>query len=202
MTTPRQEFLTAKFNDWLDRFAAPRRIANNTAAQQQDANSMLETVMRFAPREEYGDWLVSMLRRLEDGMTTRSWPAPGEVVKACKVGAAGISGMSDEIKESLAVDRMESWYRTFHDQMPGSGKASRTAELIRRGVLKDLREARYRGFDLDAWQTKTALEQQAGADEDKHHRMILEDLQVVTARNAERREEIARGRALMAGEAP
>lgn len=194
----RQEFLAAKFNEWLDRFSPPRRIANDTQAQQQDANSMLETIVRFAPRDAYAEWLTAMLRRLEDGMTTRSWPAPGEVVKACKGGATTGQGLDVQVIESAALDRMESWFRKFGDQFPGHGNPARTAALIERGVLKNLREARYRGFDLTQSQTEEALKQEIGYDERVHHEIVLNRLLDMQERNGYRREEIMRGRAQFA----
>ncbi len=194
MTSIRQEFLAAKFNEWLDRFSPPRRMANDTAAQQQDANAMLQTVMRFAPKEDYGDWLPAMLRRLEDGMTTRSWPAPGEVVKACKAGGSGSPDVNKEVQESAALDRMVDWFGKFKTQMPGHGHYSRTQKLIERGVIKDLREARYRGFDITFEQSKEAKEQPVGTDEKVHHQMVLNDLLNTQERNAARRDEIMRGK--------
>lgn len=184
----RQEFIAAKFNEWLDRFSPPRRIANNTQAQQQDANAMLQTVAQYAPREGYADWLVAMLRRLEDGMTTRSWPAPGEVVKACQsVGVRGAS-VDKEAQEAAALDRMESWFRKFGDQMPGHGNVDRTAKLIQRGVLSGLRDARARGFELTFEQNKAAREEPPTREEQRHHDRVMSDLAILAAADNERRD--------------
>ena len=173
MTSIREEFITARFNEWLDRFTPPRGILNNLDAQQRDANAMLATVLRFAPRNDYGDWLPAMLIRLEEAMTTRSWPAPGEVAKACKTETQGVAGGSAQLTEGQAVDRMADWYGKFQTQLPGHGRDSRTAELIRRGTLANEREARFRGFSVSEDMARTAATQRMGRDEWRHHVSVM-----------------------------
>lgn len=80
----RNEYLSQYFNEWLDRFSPPRAIQNNPKAMQDDANSMLAIVGKYAPSQGYAEWLDKVLTELTESMTTRSWPAPGELVKACK----------------------------------------------------------------------------------------------------------------------
>lgn len=80
----RNEYLSQYFNEWLDRFSPPRAIQNNPKAMQDDANSMLAIVNKYAPSQNYAEWLDKVLTDLTENMTTRSWPAPGELVKACK----------------------------------------------------------------------------------------------------------------------
>lgn len=80
----RNEYLSQYFNEWLDRFSPPRAIQNNPKAMQDDANSMLAIVNKYAPSQNYAEWLDKVLTDLGEGMTARSWPAPGELVKACK----------------------------------------------------------------------------------------------------------------------
>jgi hypothetical protein len=80
----RNEYLSQYFNEWLDRFSPPRAIQNNPKAMQDDANSMLAIVGKYAPSQGYAEWLDKVLTDLTESMTTRSWPAPGELVKACK----------------------------------------------------------------------------------------------------------------------
>lgn len=82
--TARNEYISQFFNEWLDRFSPPRSIQNNPKAMQDDANSMLAIVMKYAPAQGYAEWLDRVLGDLTENMTTRSWPAPGELVKACK----------------------------------------------------------------------------------------------------------------------
>jgi hypothetical protein len=179
MTSIREEFITARFNEWLDRFTPPRGIINNLDAQQRDANAMLATVLRFAPRHDYGDWLPAMLIRLEEAMTTRSWPAPGEVAKACKTETHGAPGGGSQLTEAQAVDRMADWYGKFQTQLPGHGRDTRTAELIRRGTLANEREARFRGFSLSPDMARTAATQRPSRDEWRHHVGVMARLRGV-----------------------
>lgn len=141
--------LSLRFNKWLERFSPPRQIASNREAMQADANSLLRIILDHAPAEGWQDWYSDMIRKLEAGMTTRSWPAPGELVRACR-GAERprFNGHEDANVEAAAVDAMIGWYQRFGNQMPRMGKPSRTRKLIERGILRDLGEARFRGFDL------------------------------------------------------
>jgi len=180
MTSIRDEFLTARFNEWLDRFTPPRGILNNLDAQQRDANAMMATVLRFAPLDDYSQWLSAMLTRLEESMTTRSWPAPGELAKACKSDTRGGSQAGSQVLEGQAVDRMADWYRKFQTQMPGHGRDSRTAALIERGTLANEREARFRGFSLSPDMERVAQQQRMGRDEWRHHVRVMAGLRGVT----------------------
>ena len=185
----RQEYLASKFNEWLERFSPPRRIANNFDAQQKDADALLGIVVNFAPKEGYAEWLDAMLRNLEGGMTTRSWPAPGEVTKACKSGReVGASGprMDDGMIEEAAIERMTQWFAKFGDQMPGHGRWQRTEELIKRGVQKDYREARFRGFELSPEANREAKKQRMGMDEWRHHVRVMARIWDVSEDDAER----------------
>lgn len=117
-------------------FSPPRRIANNPSAMQQDADEMMRTVLRYAPLDDYIRWMDNVLRDLQEGMTTRSWPAPGELVRACKANVTnGQQHGNAAHVESCMVDMMATWHAKFRSEMPSMGTPERTAELIRRGVL-------------------------------------------------------------------
>lgn len=188
MTTPREDELTERLNEFLDRFSPPRSIQNNPKAMQDDADAMLRTVLRFAPATGYRDWLEQMLERLAEGMTTRSWPAPGELVRACRAMSQGRGDTPDSMIESAAIERMIDWYGKFGDQLPGHGKPHRTAELIRRGVFANEREARFRGFDLGDDQRRRAMDQPMGADEWRHHVRVMARLKGISESEAEAQE--------------
>ncbi|MEO1949267.1 hypothetical protein [Thioclava sp.] len=141
--------ISMRFNAWLDRFSPPRQIASNPQAMQDDANGLLRIFLDHAPSEGWQEWYQDAIRKLEAGMTTRAWPAPGEVVKACR--AADIprpSGALSGRGEAQVIGMMIEWLGKFGSQMPGYGNALRTRELIRRGVLRDVAEARTKGFAL------------------------------------------------------
>ena len=185
MTTIREQHITDRFNEVLDRFSAPRSIQNNPTAMQQDANDMLETVLRHAPGQGYDEWLSNMLRALRDGMTTRSWPAPGELTKACRSGASSGSAPADTHVESAAIMRMGEWFQRYKSQLPGHGRNSRTAEMIRSGVLANEREAKFYGFDLSEDQRAMAGQQPMGPVEWRHHIAIIAKLRGVPEWEAE-----------------
>ncbi len=184
MTSIRAEFIATKFNEWLDRFSPPRLIANNFDAQQRDANSLLGIVTRYAPKDGYSEWLEGVLRRIEEGMTTRSWPAPGEVTKACKAGGNTAQAPSEAV-EDAAIARMIEWHDKFKSQMPGHGRPDRTAELIRRGILSNEREARFHGYDLSDDQFRRALDQKQSKAEWRHHISVTARIRGVSEYEAE-----------------
>lgn len=184
MTSIREQYLAERFNEWLNRFSPPKRIATDSAAQQRDADDMLRTVLRFAPREGYSEWLVGMLARLQEGMTTRSWPAPGEIAKACKAGGERRGGVDDDAAEENAINMLEDWFRKFKDQMPSMGRDSRTMALIARGVLKSEREAKFYGFNLDQAAERRARDQKMCVAEWNHHCRVVAKLRGITAQEA------------------
>lgn len=66
---------------------------------------------------------------------------------------------------------------------------------IRRGVLANEREARFRGFDLAPEQRKIADGQPMGVAEGRHHDGIMFDMRAISERNEALRAEIAAKRA-------
>lgn len=185
MTTPREEYLSARFNEFLDRFSPPRSIQSNPKAMQDEADDMLRSVVRFAPREEYGEWIARVVSSLVEGMTTRSWPTVGEVIRACKSVSKPDTVTSRSMVEEAALGRMEQWFEKFGSQLPGHGNPTRTAELIRRGVLTDEREARFKGFDLSEEQRRRALELRTGRAEWRHHVGVTARLRGISEAEAE-----------------
>lgn len=141
--------ISMRFNAWLDRFSPPRQIASNPQAMQDDADAMLRIILDHAPAEGWQDWYQDAIRRLEAGMTTRAWPAPGELTKACRAAEAPrASGELSGKGEAQVIAMMAEWLGKHGGQMPGYGSALRTRELIRRGALRDIAEARAKGFAL------------------------------------------------------
>lgn len=141
--------LPMRFNAWLIRFSPPRQIANNKQAQQDDADAMLRIILDHAPAEGWQEWYQDAIRRLEAGMTTRAWPAPGELTKACRAAEAPrASGELSGKGEAQVIAMMAEWLGKHGGQMPGYGNAFRTRALIRRGALRDIAEARAKGFVL------------------------------------------------------
>lgn len=181
-----------RFNRWLERFSPPRQIADKPQALQDDAAALARIFLDHAPAEGWQDWFTDALRRLEAAMTTRSWPAPGEVVRACRAAEAPkVSGQVDVRAETAAVDMMIDWHQRFGKEMPGMGNPARTRKLIERGVLKDLGEARHKGFALSPDEHRQVIEgraqgrMQPGWQERRHHVAVLARLWDVTEEEAD-----------------
>lgn len=131
----RNEYLSQHFNEWLDRFSPPRAIQNNPKAMQDDANAMLAIVGKYAPSQGYAEWLAKVLVDLTEGMTTRSWPAPGELVKACK---ARIEHREKPKGEEWKLDECESIGAKMKAGQPvGEGwlYGRSAVDLIKRGLV-------------------------------------------------------------------
>lgn len=141
--------ISARFTRWLKRFSPPRQIANDREAMQDDADALLRIILEQAPRADCLAWYDDAIHRLEVGMNTRAWPAPGEVMKACRSAlAARPSSVFGNNENDPVIDLMIVWHNCKGRQMPGYGTPARTRELIRRGVLHDIADARHRGYAI------------------------------------------------------
>lgn len=168
--------LSMRFNAFLDRFSPPRQIAGNPKALQDDANALLRIVLDHAPTEGWQDWFPDAIRHLEAGMTTRSWPAPGEVVRACRGALAKMPSTETAAQsrgEANAIQMLIDWHAKFGTQMPGQGRPDRTDELIRRGVLRNEREARFKGFVLSPAAQARVKDQAPSRAEWDHHVAVM-----------------------------
>jgi hypothetical protein len=93
-----------------------------------------------------------------------------------------MQAQNDAMVEDAAIIRMTEWFSKFKSQMPGHGRDTRTAELIRRGVLRDERDARFHGFDLSPWQRERSLDQEPCREEVRHNESVLSDLRATRER--------------------
>ena len=164
MSSARTTDLSMRFNRWIERLSPPRVIAGNPRALDDEVKALFNIVLKYAPTANWAQWWDDTIAELEAGMMTRSWPAPGEVVRACQAyrpeGSKSDHG-TNSLVEANAIKMLTDWYHKFGDQMPGMGRADRTNELIRRGIFRNEREARFFGFTLapDAF-AKASLEDQ------------------------------------------
>jgi hypothetical protein len=195
MTAIRTADISQRLSRFLARFSAPQGIRDNPQASQDEADALLRILLKYAPSGvEAGPWVDRALEACAMTMKTRAWPTMQELGAACanqrKSGTADPAG--DGV-EAAMVDRMADWFGKFGDQLPGCGKPSRTAELIRRGVLANEREAKIKGFDLGQDQARRAMEQPMGIDESRHHDGILFDLRAASERLQAGRQETPPG---------
>lgn len=192
---PNDQIETA-VNAFLTRFSPPRSIASSPELMAEEVMQISDAVARFAPRTGFVDWWPAVGTAIVQRMKTRSWPIVSEVETACRiVNDAGRATGSDEATESGMVDALEKWFRKFGSQMPSCGRPSRTMALIRRGVLHDLRHARFCGFDLTPDQMEAARDMPMSREEANHDRRVNDDLAAIARRMASYRDEFAALRA-------
>ena len=170
---------------FLGRFSPPRSIAGNPAAMAEETDHLLSAFARFAPRDGFQTWWLNVTTELVRRMKTRAWPMVAEVEAACQAARQSNQGsMGEDAIEAMILDHMATWYARWKSQMPGYGNAARTMALIRRGILKDEREARFRGFDLTQAMKERAFDQPIGADELAAHRRVMANLRALSERVA------------------
>lgn len=180
--------LQSAVSRFLERFTPPRGVAGNPVAMVDEADQIAQAFARFAPVTGFDVWWSDVTDQLIRRMKTRAWPMVSEVEAACRIvndrAMPSIGGGHSEAVEAAAVDRMAAWFAKFRSQMPGHGKPTRTAEMIRRGVLADLREARFYGFELSGAQSKAALELPPCRAEVDHDRDVMDRLRALGDRMA------------------
>lgn len=178
MISARTSDLSMRFNRWIARFSPPRVIASNPQALEDEAKALFGLVLKNAPSANWEQWWNDCIVELEAGMTTRSWPAPGEIARAFRkhslAGSKSDDGVNSQV-EANAIKMLIDWYYKFGNQMPGMGRGDRTAELIRRGILKNEREARFAGFTLasDAFAKVPLEKQKRSPAEVEHHSAVM-----------------------------
>lgn len=185
MQTDRALFLSHRLSDLLARLSPPASIKANADAQRAEIAQMLKSIQRAAPTSGYQNWWQDFEEALSRRMKTRAWPIISEIEAAAEIiSPDGHGGASDDMAESAAVSRMADWFARFKAQMPGHGRSSRSAELIRNGTFANEAEARFYGFDLDPAQMERAKGQQECHAATRHHNRVMDQLRVIRERNA------------------
>lgn len=145
----RVQFLTTRLSRFLtERRVAPRSLST-PQAQADETKALLRIVLARAPSETFEEWWDEVEMFIGSHATTRAWPTEKEMIEATAAAGSRRGGhASEEAKEGDAVRAMADWYHRKGTQMPGMGRASRTAALIELGVFANEREARFKGFEL------------------------------------------------------
>lgn len=203
MSNIRDAELSQLLSGILGRLSPPRGIANSEKAMAEEVAALLKALSRCAPSQGYRGWFERFSDALASRMKTRAWPIVSEIEAAAgsleTARASGAEGA--DFYEIKAIDRMEDWFRKFGNQMPRHGKPSRTAALISRGVLRDVEQARFLGFDLTQEQSEQARSAPMGLESQASHNRVMRDLQAITERQAAHAEEVADKRRIVKGEA-
>ncbi len=167
----RDDDLNDRLSSYLDRRSPPQRIAKNPAAMAAEFRDLLAVVLRQAPGRDIEAWWDGMERHLAENAKTRAWPTVAEIVDAAKAtrtmggGFARSEGDSDE----AAIQSLVSWLEKHGDQRTGMGRPDRTKRLVAMGHLADMREARFRGFDMTDEDARAARDLRPGRAEWDHH---------------------------------
>ena len=155
------EFLFSK-TGLLRRYAAPEMLSADR--QRDEINDMVADLNADIPSLYTSDdfsrlfEIMPALVRRRHG--TRSWPTTKVLLAALKdaLGEMKTTNHAGDV-EGFMLDRLTVWYRKFGDQMPSCGSETRTAELIKRGVLT-ASEARKAGFDMSRELREQAVAEQ------------------------------------------
>ena len=83
MTAFRKTEIASQLTRWLERYSPPMSIKDNPRAQQDEVESLLRVLLKFAPASDYTPWVNHALDRLEYQMKTRAWPTKGELGAVC-----------------------------------------------------------------------------------------------------------------------
>ena len=171
-----QSDLLGRFTFWLKRFTPPKQILGKPDLEEAEAKSLFRIILDHAPDIGWDIWWDKTISTLQASMMTRSWPAPGEVVRACRSAQAAMpaqpTGQQNGEVEGKIIQMITDWFHKHKDQMPGMGRSDRTAALIRNGLFKDEREARFWGFTLSTEQSAKAMQQAPGPAEQDHDRKV------------------------------
>ena len=179
---------------FLAQYSPPRSMSSHQQAKADEARMITAAVARFAPSAGFPEWWSQVAYEIARRMTTRAWPLVSEVEAACRA-VTEVNGSNNSASpgscEETAIDLMAIWFHRHNDEAPGMGKPSRTIALINRGVLRDLRHARDRGFTLTTDQLEKAKDLPPGPEELHNHSRILEELRAIQERMVVNREENA-----------
>jgi len=74
--------VTTRFNEWLERYAAPTHLRDKPEAAQREANALLAAALRHAPESLVTDWIAALCAELDRTATTRCWPTVREIETA------------------------------------------------------------------------------------------------------------------------
>jgi hypothetical protein len=95
----RDDDITARVTEWLDRFAIPAHLRDKPAAAQSEAEAILRMFFRYAKGDDYPAFLNRVFDQVDYRKANRFWPTPQEV------GAACANVLKDAPRPGVAVDR-------------------------------------------------------------------------------------------------
>lgn len=180
----RNEFLEERLKNLLGRYSPPRLIEKSPALQADEIRQLLGSLGRAAPQRGWEFWWDRFEPALLERMKTRAWPTVNEISRAAEAAhadaPAATSAQTSEVAIQYFVDNSK--------PHPTLNNPSITAEIVQRGLVDDIRDARFRGLSLSDQDSKRAKEMRPGADEWRRHVGVMSKIQCVSFAEAEARE--------------
>jgi len=131
------DLVTARFNDWLERYAAPTHLRDKPEAAQREANALLAAALRHAPESRVADWIAALCAELDRSATTRCWPTVREIETAA--GKAHLAlGPREQVASDWRLDAAAITARRIRNREPfaaGHLHGRIADEMLRRGLI-------------------------------------------------------------------
>lgn len=192
----RMNEIKAQLAELLSGYAAPRNLID-PASQQKEVLSMAEAINQIFPNDTTRDHICGTLKRaslkLKAKHKSRTWPLTSDIVASVTK-----SMQHNAVSQKLNNDDVEAAARFLgetgraHPNYRSSYVAKR---LIDRGLLKDERDAHWRGFDMFEYKNLYS-KQRMTLDEWNNHIRVLSDMCNITKEEAENRELFGHGATL------
>jgi len=131
------EFVTTRFNEWLERYAAPTHLRDKPEAAQREANALLAAALRHAPETRAAEWIAALCVELDRTATTRCWPTVREIEIAA--GQAHLAlGPREQVAGDWSLDDAAITARRIRNRAPFAENHLRgriADEMLRRGLI-------------------------------------------------------------------
>ena len=131
------EFVTTRFNEWLERYAAPTHLRDKPEAAQREANALLAAALRHAPETRAAEWIAALCAELDRTATTRCWPTVREIETAAgKVHLA--LGAREHVQTDWRIDDAAITARRIRNREPFAERhlhARIADEMLHRGLI-------------------------------------------------------------------
>lgn len=167
----REQIIETRLRDLLKRLSPPMRVKGSAELQAQEVKALFDAISARAPRSDVEDWMRRWEEMLLRSHSTRAWPILKEVHDAAD--RLQRDAAPGEANISVDADYAAAWIQRT-GRVPGwLNSVELTAELLRRGVVSDLREARFRGCEMTREQDEAARKMKMGRDERDHHLKVM-----------------------------
>ena len=174
--------------DLLLGYAAPKNLIDSSS-QAKEINAIAEMINTLFPNDTTIDHIRGSFKRaamkLKSKHKSRTWPLAADIASAIQSSMQSKEALAKGLEDDLeAAARFLNNTGRAHPSYRSSYIAKR---LIERGLLKDERDAHWRGFDMFEYKN-LYTKQRMTLDEWKNHIRILANMCNLTKEEAEDRE--------------